>query len=237
LAVRDRLVVDRDLEVEVAHALAGDERTAPFILPVACDHGWIRLSGEVPDHQVQQAVEGVAAQVPHVRGVVALPRVTGAPPTPLRRALQPRPGARVWGEEGQVGLVAHVVINPHNRLVTDMIVTSSEVKEFRRLRGDYVVPIEAIELANAESVFLTHPHRSITSFSVLDDSAYPQAPAAWLPPYPYRAGTVLWRRDALRPRPFSATHPVPGDRGADSMESAMEFTKEVRHETPGETDA
>lgn len=199
LAVEDHLVVDRELEVEVAQALAGDERTRPFVLRVACDHGWIRLDGEVPGRQVQQAAEDVAAQVPHGRGVVAIPKVTGEPPTPSRRALQPRPGARVWGEDGEVGRVAQVVINPHTRLVTDVVVASNGIGESRRPQGGHVVPIEAIEIANAESVFLRHPYRSTTGFPALDAPAYPQAPANWLPPYPYGAGAVLWRREAPQP--------------------------------------
>jgi hypothetical protein len=252
LAIHDHLVVDRDLAVEVAQALASDGRTRPLVLPVACDHGWIRLGGEVPDRGVQQAAEDVAAQVPHGRGVVALPRVTGEPPTPMRRALQPRPGARVWGEDGEVGLVAQVVINPHNRLVTDFVVASGGAHDSRSLQGGYVVPIEAIEIANADSVFLTHPYRTITSFPALDVSAYPQPPSTWLPPYPYNAPAVRWRQESQHPAvelPTSRLEPserlqssqtpdsVPGHRGTDSRDSELEFIKEVRHETPGDTHA
>jgi hypothetical protein len=210
MTIRDHLVVDRDLAEEVARGLAGDERTRPFVLPVVCDHGWIWLNGQVPHRQVQLAAEEVAARVPHGRGVVALPRVAGESPTPTRRALQPRPGSRVWGEDGEVGRVAQVVINPRSRLVTHMVVASSEVQEFRRLQGDYVVPIEAIETVNAESVFLAHPHRLISSFPELDASAYRQAPASWAPPYPYRAEAIRWQQGAPRPDGEQLTSgPVP----------------------------
>jgi hypothetical protein len=219
--VHDHLVLDRDLAVEVAQALGGDERTSPFVLPVGCDHGWIRVGGAVPDRQVQLAAEAVAAQVPHGRGVVALPRVTGEPPTPLRRALQPRPGARVWGEDGEVGRVAQVVINPHNRLVTDVVIASSEVQESRRLRGEYVVPIQAIEIANAESVFLTHPHHSLAGFSAFDASAYLQAPATWSPPYPYRTETVRWRQEVPRP---AGEAPTPRGEPPSSVRNAHSHT-------------
>jgi hypothetical protein len=198
LAIHDHLILDQDLAVEVAQALSGDERTRPFVLPVSCDHGWIRMGGAVPDRQAQLAAEEVAAQVPHGRGVVTLPSVTGQPSTSLRRALQPRPGARVWGEDGEVGQVARVVIDPHNRLVTHVVVSSTEVRDFRRLEGDYVVPVGAIEIANHESVFLAHPYRSITRFPAFDAGAYPQAAANWTPPYPYKAEVVRWRREAHR---------------------------------------
>jgi hypothetical protein len=220
LAVHDRLVIDRDLAVEVAQALASDERTSRLALPLGSDHGWIRLGGEVPDRQVQLAAEAVAAQVPHGRGVVALPRVTGEPATSLRRALQPRPGARVWGEDGEIGLVAQVVIDPRNRLVTHIVVDSTEVREFRRVEGVYLVPVEAIEIANAESVFLTHPHRSITSFSAFDVSAYPLAPTTWMPPFPYRASTVRWRQELPRTigaDPGSTGEPPASVRNAHSL--------------------
>jgi hypothetical protein len=221
LVVHDHLVVDRDLAVEVAQALADDERTSPFVLPVGCDHGWIRVGGAVPDRQVQLAAEAIAAQAPHGRGVVALPRVTGEPAAPLRRALQPRLGARVWGEDGELGQVAQVVIDLRNRLVTDVVVASSEVRESRRLQGDYVVPIQAIEIANAESVFLTHPYHSLAGFSAFDASAHPLAPATWSPPYPYRAGAVRWRQEVPRP---AGEAPTPRGEPPSSVRNAHSLT-------------
>jgi osmotically-inducible protein OsmY len=199
-AVHNDLVVDGDLEIQVAQALARDARTRPYILRVGSYHGWIRLSGTVPCQELQSAAEAVAAGVPAVRGVIALPRVTGETANPLRRAVQPRPGARVHGDDGEVGVVAQVVINPQNRLVTHMVVSLSEVlasfdiANLRRVTDDYLVPIEAAEVVNKESVILTHRTRSITVYPLFDASAYPPPPLTWRPPYPYSPSVVRWPR-------------------------------------------
>jgi hypothetical protein len=199
-SVYDDLVADGDLEIQVAQALARDARTRPLVLPVGSYHGWIRLRGTVPCQELQLAAEAVAAGVPAVRGVIALPRVTGEPATPLRRAVQPRPGARVYGDDGEVGLVAQMVINPRNRLVTHMVVSSNmvgtpyDIADFRRVTGNYLVPIEAAEVVNKESVILTRQTRSITVYPLFDASAYPPAPFTWRPPYPYSPSVVRWSR-------------------------------------------
>jgi hypothetical protein len=199
-AVHNDLVADSDLEIQVAQALARDARTRPYILRVGSYHGWIRLGGTVPCQELQSAAEAVAAQVPAVRGVIALPRVNGEPRTPLRRAVQPRPGARVYGDDGEVGRVAQVVINPQNRLVTHMVVSSTmvaapyDISNLRRVTGDYLVPIEAAKIVHQENVILTRPIRSLTVFPLFDASAYPPAPFTWRPPYPYLPSVVRWSR-------------------------------------------
>lgn len=43
VAVKNLLVLDHDLQLEVAQALAKDERTRPFVFPVGCSHGWVSI--------------------------------------------------------------------------------------------------------------------------------------------------------------------------------------------------
>jgi osmotically-inducible protein OsmY len=199
-AVHNDLVADGDLEIQVAQALARDARTRPYILRVGSYHGWIRLGGTVPCQELQSAAEAVAAGVPAVRGVIALPRVTGETATPLRRAVQPRQGARVYGDDGEVGVVAQVVINPQDRLVTHRVVSSNEfvasydIGNFRRVTGDYLVPIEAARLVDQENVILARSTRSLTIYPRFEASAYPPAPFTWRPPYPYSLSVVRWSR-------------------------------------------
>jgi hypothetical protein len=197
-SVRNELVADSDLEILVAQALACDPRTRPLIVRVGSYHGWVRLGGTVPSRGLQSTAEAVAASMPAVRGVIALPGVAGEPRTPQRRAVQPRPGARLYGEDGEVGRVAQVVINLQNRLVTHMVVSSTmmvatyDIDALRRVTGDYLVPIEAAELVHKESVILRRPIRSLTDYPLFDASAYPPAPFTWRPPYPYSLSTVRW---------------------------------------------
>jgi osmotically-inducible protein OsmY len=200
VAVRSQVVVDAELDLKVAQALARDARTRPYILPVGASHGWVRVDGTVDNNEVQSAVEVVTARVPAVRGVIGLPRVAGEPPAPPRRAVQPRVGAQVYAQDGRAGVVAQVVINPQNRLVThlvvgaDIAINTDDVIGYRTLRGDYLVTVEAAELVTAESVILAPNPPSITAYPLFDASAYPPAPFIWRPPYPYALtpGAVRW---------------------------------------------
>ena len=193
-AVQNHLIVDRELAVQVAQALSDDQRTRPFILPVGSFHGWGRLGGVVPSPELQLAAEEVAGSVPSVRGVTALPRVAGVDPTPPRRAVQPLAGAGVYGEDGPVGVVSRVVIAPRNRLVTHVVIGALGVPGEGREPLDKIVPIEAIDVVNPESIFLMPNVSSLSEYPSLDPSEYPPAPPTWRPPYPYEAGAVRWSR-------------------------------------------
>ena len=194
VAVKNGLVVDRDLTLRVAEALARDERTRPFILAVNCTHGWVSLGGEVPTGELQTIAEEMAAQVPSVRGVVSLPRVAGKAPDPIRRAVQPLIDAHLYGEDGQVGIVFQVVIQPRNRLVTQVI--ASDLKNVK-----YLVPVDAFEVVNKESAFLKRKVTSLGFFPVFNPSDFSPAPSFWQPPYPYTINAVLWLADADRSAP------------------------------------
>jgi osmotically-inducible protein OsmY len=206
VAVHNYLVTDRDLTTLVAQALARDERTRPYILPVNASHGWIQLGGEVPSRELQQAAEKIAAEMPDVRGVVSLPRVAGQRPDKPRRAEQPRIGAAVYGINGEVGVVTLVVVHPQDRLVTHFMVRSNEIREINLRAREAVVPVKAIDLVKNESVFLAQNGLSLNTYPAFDPDEYPLAPFTWKAPYPYTAGEVRWSiREILEP----GNHPRP----------------------------
>ena len=194
VSVENILVVDRDLTIRVADALAKDERTRPYVLAVGCIHGWVSLGGEVPTCDLQLVAEGIAAQVSSVRGVVSLPKVTGTPSEPIRRVVQPRIDARLYGGDGQVGIIFQVVIQPRNRLVTQTI--ASDLKNEK-----YLVPVEALGVVNKESAFLDQKVTSLCGFPLFDPSGFLPVPSDWQPPYPYQAQAVLWPVKGVRKAP------------------------------------
>ncbi len=210
-AVHNNLVTDEDLMIRVAWALCRDERTRPFILLVEASHGWIRLRGHVLTHELQLVAEQVAGQVSGVRGVIALPQAAGDKISPARRAIQPAIGAGVYGQDGLVGVVTRVVIQPRNRLVTHIVVGASEFVDGMLVSTEFVVPVTAIDLVKTASVFLMPTAPSLHAFPALDPGEYSPAPLDWQPPYPYTAGAVRWSSYKLREtgkQPFSPT-PIP----------------------------
>jgi sporulation protein YlmC with PRC-barrel domain len=199
VAVHNQLVTDRDLVIQVAQALARDKRTRYLILPVNAVHGWIQLGGEVPTRELQRVAEKVAAGVPGVRGVITLPNVTGESPIIPRRVVQPGVGATVYGENGEVGVVTQVVIQPDNRLVTHVVVCSNELRDINLVAREYVVPVKAFDLVKNESIILqrngrrlANPALALEAFPTFDPDEFPLAPFTWKAPYPYTAGEVRW---------------------------------------------
>ena len=190
--VDSKLVIDSDLALQVVKRLSTDERTRSLILPVGCSHGWVRLGGEVPGRDLQIAAEEIAAQVPSVRGVLSRPRLIGENPEPERCAVQPQIQAKIYDYNRYEGVVSQVVIQPCNRLVTHVVVNISDFCEGKFMFHEYLVPVEAMELVNKESIFLKRNGPPLNTFSAFEPSDYPLAPSDWQPPYPYAAGDVRW---------------------------------------------
>lgn len=192
VAVHSHLVLDRDVIIQVAQALANDERTRPYFLPVDAFHGWIHVGGEVPTCALQQIVEKVAGGVPGVRGVTIPPRIAGENPKIPQHSVQPRIGAVVYGKDSEVGIVTHVVIRPDNRLVTHVVIRSRTLRDGNLVVRENVVPLEAIDLVKNESIFLNRNGPSLNAYPALDADEYPLAEYTWQAPYPYSAGEVRW---------------------------------------------
>jgi osmotically-inducible protein OsmY len=192
LAVHNDLVTDRELITQVAQALARDERTRPYTLPVNASHGWISLGGEVPTRELQHVAEKVAGEIADVRGVIALPRVTGENSDMPRLAVQPRIGAVVYGGNLDEGVITQVVIRPEDRLVTHVVVRSKEQRDINLVARENVVPVKDIDRENDESVFLGWTGSSLSEYPLFDPDEFPLAPFTWKTPYPYTAGEVLW---------------------------------------------
>jgi osmotically-inducible protein OsmY len=191
-AVRNSLVVDSELTIQVAERLSRDDRTRRFIFPVGTAHGWVRLGGVVPRRELQMAAEEIAAQVPSVRGVLSRPRLIDKYPEMERRPIQPQIQAKVYDYRKQEGVVTQVVIQPRNRLVTHVVVSTSDFHEGRFVFYEYLVPVEAMELVNQESIFLKRNGPPLNAFPAFEPSEYPPAPSGWQPPYPYTTGAVRW---------------------------------------------
>ena len=194
-AVRNDLVVDSYLTIQMAETLFKEERTRHLIVPVGCGHGWVRLGGVVSNRKLQTAVEQIAAQVPSVRGILSRPRVIGEYPETERRPIQPQIHANVYDYNLQKGVVTQIVIQPRNRLVTHAVVCAGGFHDGKFVFYEYLVPVEAMEVVNKENIFLKRQGPPLNAFPAFEPTAYPLAPSDWQPPYPYTTGTVRWLCD------------------------------------------
>jgi osmotically-inducible protein OsmY len=194
VAVHNHLVSDYDLNIQVAQALGNHDCTRPYMLPVHSYHGWVELGGVVPKRHIQSAAEEIAASVPAVRGVILLPEIEGENHMPVRHAVQPGIGVRVYGEDEIIGIVYQVVISPRNRLVTHAIVRVSQMNGELAEIYSYLVPVEAMKVVDEGGIILNHNTSAIQKFPIFNPEEYPFASITWQPPYPYAAGSVRWPR-------------------------------------------
>ena len=191
-AVINDLIADSDLTIEVARALGQDRVTQPHQIRVGAHQGWINLAGEVPSAAVQAATEAVAASVSRVRGILTLPRVSGGKRVPGRRPLQPLPGQSVYASDGPAGRIEQVVVNPLNRLVSQVVVGTNFELGRRMIRYQVVVPAEALLHVNDGGVFLADSLKTLASRPGLDADGFQKPGFLWQPPFPYAPGTLWW---------------------------------------------
>lgn len=189
--VRNEIILDEDLKVMVAHALGTDPRTRPYVINVGCHHGWITLTGVVPDDKVCAAVEEVAGSVPFVRGVIGLPRVATEETGKVIRSIQPEIGSEVIDKEGITGVVSKVIINPRNRLVSHILIERFETFQGARMTREYIIPTEDVDSDRAGSIWLKQ-HLSLERLIPVDSRQYSAPPEDWRPPFPYKVEQVLW---------------------------------------------
>jgi osmotically-inducible protein OsmY/sporulation protein YlmC with PRC-barrel domain len=205
LGIENQLVVDDELVMEVAQALARNARTRGQLIRVYARHGVISLNGEVGSAEIRAAAEECAG-LPRVRAVVNYLRAPGvAVDVEDQRVLQPARGCAVYASDMPIGHVERVIINPHNRRVTAMVVqgelpdlTSNQLDQLpinlpqqaRRM----VIPIRAIQLVTT-SVSLNLTSLEAAHCLEFDPASYALPAAQWQPPYPYRWDDVLFEKE------------------------------------------
>ncbi|WP_029214610.1 BON domain-containing protein [Kallotenue papyrolyticum] len=197
--VVNELITDAELLLDLAQALARDERTNTAAIGTNSLHGIVYLFGEVRSPAVRAAAEEIAARRPHVRMVVNQLVVPGLPPEEQPLAL-PRPGQNVFAGNELIGRVEQVVISPRSRRVTAMVVRGERVDAERidPLLGDapteercLVLPVSMIDDIGALELFLNVDAASVWNAPTFDADDYVAPDAGWEPPFPYRREEVL----------------------------------------------
>jgi osmotically-inducible protein OsmY len=101
-----------------------------------------------------------------------------------------RPGAEVFGAEDVIGRVGRVVVSPASRAVTALEVT-------RLLRPAVVLPIEAVEAADPDSVRTNLTSADVDNLPEWRDEAFITPPGDWRSPTGHLAEQVRLRLPRL----------------------------------------
>jgi hypothetical protein len=203
--VRNHLILDDKLTVQVAGALGILEHAHGCKFFTGSSHGVISINGIVSHESVKSLAEICAAGNPGVRAVINHVRVAGAAGPELRDLpfLQPVIGETIYFLDGPAGVVQQVVINPKNRRVIAMILLGnfsdprspvhSHNNATTGLAGQLVyVAMDAIRYLTKASGFLLINSQEHHRYQDFDSASFFAPGAEWTPPYPYCPSDVLF---------------------------------------------
>ena len=204
--VKNNLVLDDQLTVEIASALGPLEHTYDCKFFTGASHGVISLNGVVSSEKVRLLVEQVVASHPHVRGVINNVRNSGNKIKVQEQPfLQPTIGEVIYFLDGVSGVVKQVIINPNNRRVIAMTIQGKftdpryEVNSSTYGNGKAHLPeqlvtvsMKAVRYLTRVSGFLYIQSSERTRYLDFDPGIFIAPNDDWQPPYPYCSEDVLF---------------------------------------------
>jgi osmotically-inducible protein OsmY/uncharacterized protein YkvS len=204
VGVRNHLVLDDKLTLEVAAGLAKLEHTYGCKFFTGVSHGVVSLSGTVGEANVKLLAEKYAAGNPNVRAVINHVRVSaagqGLPDQPF---LQPAIGEIIYFLDGTSGVVKQVIMNPNNRRVVAMTIqgkftdqqyelNSLSDGKARAAEKLVAVPMSMVLNLTRVSGFLNMQSNETNRFMEFDPSHFFIPKRDWKAPYPYCPDDVLF---------------------------------------------
>ncbi|HSG44033.1 MAG TPA: BON domain-containing protein [Anaerolineales bacterium] len=205
LGIKNHLVLDDKLILDVASLLGELEHTYDCKFFTGASHGVISLSGNVQDENVKLLAEKCAVSNPNVRGVINNVRVSGTEPEAQdqQRFLQPAIRESIYFSDGPSGVVKQVVMNPNNRCVIAMVMqgnfnesrnalyplANGKVKPLEQL---IVVPMKVVRYLTKDSGFLHIKSDERNQYQDFDSASFYTPNRNWTPPYPYCPDDVLF---------------------------------------------
>jgi osmotically-inducible protein OsmY len=204
LEIKNSLVLDDKLTMEVAASLAKLEHTFNCKFFTGVSHGVVVLHGEVSSIEVRMSAEQSAASHPQVRGVINYIRVPGVDLGKQdQRLVQPPIGKTMYFLDGLSGVVRQVVINPDNRRVVAIIIqgqfdelqqnlTFSNISNGQSAEQLLVIPMRVMGHVTKSSGFMTFQSTDSTNYQEFDASMFNAPNIDWVPPYPYCPEEVLF---------------------------------------------
>jgi osmotically-inducible protein OsmY len=204
LGIKNNLVLDDKLTLEVATSLGRLEHAYNCKFFTGASHGVVSLNGIVSDENVKLLAEKCAASHSNVRAVINNVRVSG---TELELQdqpfLQPTIGEIVYFLDGISGVVKQVIINPNNRRVIAMTIQGKFTDRRYELNSLtdgkaqppeqlVAVPMSVVRYLTKASGFLSINSNERKRYMAFDSASISTPNVDWVPPYPYCPDDVLF---------------------------------------------
>lgn len=202
--IKNSLVLDDKLTLDVATALGVLERTYHCKFFTGAIYGVISIGGTVSDRKIRSLAEKCASANPNTRGVINNIQVSGSK-VELKDLpfLQPAIGETIYFLDWVFGVVKKVIVDPNNRRVVAMLVRGkfpeSPNEPKPRAEGDppiqerlIVIPMSTVRYLTKVSGFLHIKSRERNRYSSFNPGLFIDPPTEWIPPYPYCPDDVLF---------------------------------------------
>ncbi len=228
LDIKNNLVMDDTLTLEVASSLAVLEHAYHSKFLSGASHGVISLNGTVVNQRVKLLAAKCVAAHPNVRGVINNIHVSGEETRPNNQIfMQPMLGENIYFLDGISGIVQKVIINPNNRLVIAMTVLgrfTGQQTHGGELPAErlIVLRMSAVRYLTKESGFLYLRSDQRDRYMNFDPAGFVTPNKTWNPPYPYCTADVLFpvayqqvdvQDEGLRQYPFEHVTENPSLKG------------------------
>jgi osmotically-inducible protein OsmY len=204
LKIRDYLVLDDKLTLEVAASLGGLEHSYDCKFFTGTSHGVVSLGGLVINDKVKLLAEKCVASNPNVRGVISNIHVSRVgPKLKKQRFLQPIIGELIYFLNGISGVVKQVIINPDNRCVISMVIQGNFMDQWGKVnlledgkaripKQLVVLPVSTVRYLTKVSGFLYINSNETKQYMDFDPGCFFTPNSNWVPPYPYCPIDVLF---------------------------------------------
>ncbi|WP_029214616.1 BON domain-containing protein [Kallotenue papyrolyticum] len=158
---------DAELEARAQQALEQDAHTAGSGLHVCVEDGVAHLQG-----QVSARVAGAAQRIlERMRGILGVIDETTRPPLPRLEI-----GMPVLARDGRYGSLEKIVVDPHARRVTHLVVGKGWLAQQQR-----VVPIDAVEYVDEQGIHLDVSSEELNRLPVFQEEAFLRPDPTWEP--------------------------------------------------------
>lgn len=198
IEIKNNLVSDEKLTLDVAGALAVLEHEYGCKFFTGASHGIVTISGTVSNENIKLLAEKYASDTPDTRGVINNIQIEGKRDelknTPF---IQPVIGEEIYFLDWVSGIVKQVIMNPNNRRVIAMTIfgkfpsrVSNDKNEF--LERLIVIPIKTVRYLTNTSGFLYIKSDQKSEYMDFMSGHFSALPRGWSPPYSYCPEDVLF---------------------------------------------
>jgi sporulation protein YlmC with PRC-barrel domain len=169
---------DGQIRTEAMRSLETQPETRGQGWRVEVERGLVRLFGEVSEAVAQAATRLIRS----LWGVIGVEDRTTRPGEPGFRI-----GVPVFALDGRIGHLHKVVVDPHTRRVSHLIVHRGFL-----LDEDRVVPVELVERSTAEGIIMHLTSQEVSRLPRYHEACFRGPPPDWEPLPGYEAADILF---------------------------------------------